>query len=359
MQQLINFQYFQEQVKKTSKKNNISQLKKLLKVAYKHKYIYTNPQCFDARKKIDAAKLKLLGQEFLNSPLVVKAEIKERGWSDRMIEEYLIPDVYKPNKFYKCAGNMKLYSLTKVERLEQEDTINNLIEKNLTRRYQIKVNKERKLLWSGIKFVTAIGDYDIAIALLTRKILRNYRDICLNQEVFKILKPFIIKCFIANEIFTNTYVYWADVKGFKFCFLTADPSLFPTVSGSLDIYNLLYEFPMKKSESDLIYSLSDWKDRENILEVTNFLSKNRIYLENPNWELINQFPLSKYPDPPNEDKIFIDDLDRQKKAMWEGFLKEISPIKEYQKTGCPKQFDCKLMGGNGTFCSNYFVCKKT
>ena len=132
MIRFFSFQYLQEQVKKALKRNNIKELKKLLKIAYKHKYLATNPQLFDGKKKLEQAKLFLLAKEILEPALVVKATIKERGWSDRMIEEYLVPDVYKPNKYYKCAGDMKLYCLIRIEQLEQEDIINNLIEKNLT-----------------------------------------------------------------------------------------------------------------------------------------------------------------------------------------------------------------------------------
>ena len=351
---LFNFQYLQEQVKKTSKKNNISQLKKLLKVAYKHKYIYTNPQCFDARKKIDAAKLKLLGQEFLNSPLVVKAEIKERGWSDRMIEEYLVPDIYKPNKYYKCAGDMKLYSLVKIQRLESEDYINQLIEKNLSIRYQIRVNKERKILLNGIKFVTAIGDYDIAIALLFRA-LKN--KVVLPDLAFKFLEPFIVDCFLTCDVFSDLYIYWVNVKGYRFFYLYS--KLVSSCKGSLKNYFLEFDEDMGvESNLKLILSLSGWKNFQEILIGLESLLKFPLELNAGNWEIINKFVPVKYPDPPNADDIFVINLAQEKSAMWEDFLKEISPIKEYQKTGCPKQFDCKLMGGNGAFCRNYFVCKK-
>lgn len=359
---IFNFQYLQEQVKKKLKQNKIQKLKQLLITAYKFKYLKTNPALIDGRKKDGIEALKILAEEFLNPLLVLKATIKERGWSDLMIEEYLIPDIYQPNRYYKCAGDIKLYSLTRVELLEQDDRINKLIEKNLARRYTRKVKKETDLLLKGIKFVLAIGSYNMAIALLFRglekyKKASNFDNIDLTNEVLNIIKPFITHCFIVEEIFTNLYIYWVNIQGFKFCFLSADPSLFPVVNGNLVKYNFDYISSSTKFELNLICNLSGWRKIEDICQGINILSKNPIPLEQPNWEQINQFPISKYPNPPHPDTIFIANLAKEKLSMWQSFSQKLQNINCYQKTRCPLKLNCNIMGGNGIYCSNFLECK--
>lgn len=360
---LFNFQYLQEQVKKQLKQNKIKELKQLLITAYKFKYLKTNPVLIDCRKKQRIEDLKILAEEFLNPLLVLKATIKERGWSDSMIEKYLIPDIYQPNRYYKCAGDIKLYSLTRVKLLEQDDRINKLIEKNLARRYTRKVKKETDLLLKGIKFVWAIGSYNIAIGLLFRALKEHQKEstlayIDLTYEVFDRIKPFITHCFIAEEIFTNLYVYWVNIQGFKFCFLSADSSLFPTVNGNLVKYDLDYISSSTKFELDLICHLSGWEKIEDISQGINILSKNPLPLEQPNWEQINQFPISKFPHPPHPDNIFLANLAQEKLSMWQNFSEKIQNINCYQKTRCPLELNCNIMGGNGNYCRNFLECKK-
>lgn len=360
---LFNFQYLQEQVKKKLKQNKIQELKKLLMTAYKFKYLKTNPALIDGRKKQGIEAFKILAEEFLNPLLVLKATIKERGWSDSMIEEYLIPDIYKPNRYYKCAGDIKLYSLTRVELLEQDDPINKLIEKNLTKRYVRKVKKETDLLLKGIKFVQSIGSYNIAIGLLFQALQKqeketNFDNIHLTNEVLNIIKPFITHCFIAEEIFTNLYVYWVNIQGFKFCFLSADPSWFPVVNGNLVKYDFDYISSSTKLELNLIYNLSGWGKIEDISQGINILSKNTIPLSQPNWEQINQFPTSEYPNPPHPDAIFIVNLAKEKLSMWKSFSEKLQNINCYQKIGCPLELNCNIMGKNSNYCSNFLECKK-
>lgn len=49
-----------------------------------------------------------------------KATIKQRGWTDKAIELFLIsPDKISPNPYYKSAHPMKLYLIKRVEKIEK------------------------------------------------------------------------------------------------------------------------------------------------------------------------------------------------------------------------------------------------
>ena len=56
-------------------------------------------------------------------PLLTMAQLKARGWTPTLVKKFLgSPDATKPNPHYRSAAPMQLYSLARVEVVEQEDT---------------------------------------------------------------------------------------------------------------------------------------------------------------------------------------------------------------------------------------------
>jgi hypothetical protein len=54
--------------------------------------------------------------------LLTLTQLKERGWTPTLVKKFLgSPDATKPNPHYRSAAPMQLYSLARVELVEQED----------------------------------------------------------------------------------------------------------------------------------------------------------------------------------------------------------------------------------------------
>lgn len=59
-------------------------------------------------------------KRFKKDTLLTKSKIKERGWTEGLIEKFLPnPDSLCTNPVFKCASPMKLYYLLKVEKIEK------------------------------------------------------------------------------------------------------------------------------------------------------------------------------------------------------------------------------------------------
>ena len=58
----------------------------------------------------------------MQNDYVCHSSLRERGWTDAMIRDYeLEPDKTVSNPHYKCAGDMKLYKIERLEKIESEE----------------------------------------------------------------------------------------------------------------------------------------------------------------------------------------------------------------------------------------------
>jgi len=70
-----------------------------------------------------------------NIPNVTVQDLKERGWTDSIIRDYLgAPDLTKPNTTYKSAAPMRLYDLARAEAVEATNDWTDLMEKTARRK---------------------------------------------------------------------------------------------------------------------------------------------------------------------------------------------------------------------------------
>jgi hypothetical protein len=94
------------------------ELRESLNCAVKKRLIGSLPD-LNLSKTADRVILMEIANSFLDSGLVTRATIKERNWSDGMINKFLgSPDVLVRNPRYKSAAPMQLFSLNKVILLE-------------------------------------------------------------------------------------------------------------------------------------------------------------------------------------------------------------------------------------------------
>lgn len=65
---------------------------------------------------------------------ITKSEVKKRGWTDTIIDKWLVVDHEETNPMYKLAAPMKLYLLEDVERFEQTDDFKDWFKKKQSRK---------------------------------------------------------------------------------------------------------------------------------------------------------------------------------------------------------------------------------
>jgi hypothetical protein len=93
------------------------QLKDTLIYIYRKNYIKETPQILDLRKKKDKEQLIVYANNFLKAKLICKIKLYERGWTEDLINTYLLyPDKTEINPTNR--RRLDLYSLCKVESLE-------------------------------------------------------------------------------------------------------------------------------------------------------------------------------------------------------------------------------------------------
>ena len=377
MQQFIytNYRY---QIRKLldkieREKKHYGKLKTLLLPCYKFKYLDLNPKDYNASKKCDRERLIAIAREFADLKLVTRKTIKERGWTDKLIDRYLIVDIFAKNPYYKKAGDMRLYCLKKVEILEAEPEIKTAIADSIARRLKLKLNNEQRLALAPYKWLAAIGDPYIAIALLLRLLNKAIKDVpCYEQrssfynlkdKVLKRLINFKAQTFIARkEVFGNRplYCHWFNVNGYKLCFHSYE-SLGYEDDFSLEEYNIEYNSKLEKSDQKLLFKLSGWRTIKEATEGLSHLIAIEQYLGRFSLKInnISLFSSPKHPEPPTGDDLFILKLNREKDYLFMNFKTEIININKYRKFGCPLGFDCKIMGGiNNYRCANFSQCTK-
>ena len=110
---------------------------------------------------------------------LTKTMVKERGWSDTMIDKFLPkPDQIKDNPKYKCAAPMKLYGKKRVERIEAKPTFLDAKEKSAVRRIGAKkaVVTKRRVTVEEAERVPILPPAIIPKDELTRKAIQHHNN---------------------------------------------------------------------------------------------------------------------------------------------------------------------------------------
>ena len=114
---------------------------------------------------------------------ITKTELKkERGWTDSLINEFVsVPDVHYPNPHSKKAGNICLYSIDRIIKIEENSEFrakNDIISKRKVTAAKVVVTKREKLKQSaaGYKPILPILKYEE----LKEKAIAHY--VMLNNE---------------------------------------------------------------------------------------------------------------------------------------------------------------------------------
>jgi hypothetical protein len=111
------------------------ELREALKVAAKHRLLALAAKQFNLNRKQDRLDLVTLAEAFLVTPMITKSTLKERFWTDTLIAKYLpTPDVETKNPHYKSAAPMRLYVLTRIELLEQQEDVKTALQKVASQR---------------------------------------------------------------------------------------------------------------------------------------------------------------------------------------------------------------------------------
>lgn len=254
-------------INKTNK--GYGDLKKLLLAAEKHNYLSSNLANIKANTKVGKKLLVSIVITFNSLQLVTTKTIKSRGWTDKMIAQHLQVDIWAKNPYYKSSGDMKLYCLSRIENLEScNPDIKSAIAVNLAKRQKLKVKKEQKLADAPLKWLAAIGDPDIAIALLTRLLNKAVKDIkdCVLRLQFYEIKDKILNKLLSyktttliarKEYYDNRllYCHWFNIKGYKLSFHSYQ-SLGYEGSFSLEQYNIKFGSKLDKNDQKLLFNLS-------------------------------------------------------------------------------------------------------
>ena len=353
-------------------KKGYGDLKKLLLDCQKHNYLSSYVLKIKANTKIGRASLITVANAFCDLQLVTQKTIKDRGWTDKLIKDYLQVDIYAKNPYYKTSGDMKLYCLSRVENLECFNSkVNFAVTNNKLKRQKSKDKKEQRLATAPFKWLDSIGDPDIAIALLLRLLNQAIKNdghyesrkafYCLKVKILDKLKPYKVQTFIARkELFNKLlYCHWFNINGYKLSFHSYD-SLDYKGSFSLEQYDIKFDSTIVDSDKKLLFKLSGWRTINEAIKGLQYLSdreiKGSFKLKTNN---INKFTPPQYPDPPTEDDLFVLKLNQNKKYMLINFNARMKEIKQYKEKGCPLNFNCELMGGINKYrCSNYEKCKR-
>lgn len=375
------------------KNKGYKQLKQLLKPACKYHYLSADLSKIKANTKVGRVQLVNIARTFCDLKIVTRKTIKTRGWTDKMIEQYLWVDVLAKNPYYKSAGDMKLYCLSRIQNLECFDPdIKSLVAINLARRAKLKQTKEQKLKDAPFKWLTAIGDPYIAIALLLCLLNKAIEDFANHEfrnyfyekkeRILIKLKSFKTQTFVARtEVGCQhkkryLYCHWFDVNGYKVSFRSYE-SLGYEGEESLEQYSLKFDSKLDTKDKQLLFKLSGWQTiSEAIAGLEYYLDKDLMLVEHPPlakptsnrhasigvWQPTNniqKFSPPKYPDPPTEDELFVLGMNRDREYMMMNFNSIKKEIDRYKSFGCPINYDCKYMGKiNELRCANYKQCSK-
>lgn len=104
----------------SNEKKFYSHLKALLISIFEDRFINTDPRGFDIRTKKGKDLLMDTAEQFLKAKVINKASLVERGWSNELINKYLSqPHLKETTNPFGRTLILELYSLIKVEQLEQ------------------------------------------------------------------------------------------------------------------------------------------------------------------------------------------------------------------------------------------------
>lgn len=374
---IFSFQTYQSEIKILLKqiggtKRKLSRLKSLLIDCYKYNYIATDPQVLDGRKKADRASLINLAETFISTKLVTRRTIKDRGWTDKLIEQHLQVDIYAKNPYYKISGDMKLYSLPRIERLELVDlNLAKAIALNQAKKDKRAYKNQQRLEAAPFKWLSAIGDPWVAIALLLRlinKAVKNFKDYSRRKHIYAIkdrslirLKPFLVQtCIAREEIFTRQklYCHWFNINSYRLSF-NSYQSLGQSPQINLEQYNLRFGSPLLKSDRDLLFKLSGWRTLNEAIAGLEFLLSQEYFGKFCVQQVTGEFSSPQHPVPPTTDYLFALKLEEESVIMYKNFANHKKAIAQYLINGCPLQLDCNQMGKvNQWRCLNYNNCQE-
>lgn len=357
------------QLKTSFEAKDYKQVKKILLQAFKYGYLNFSIQEIDLRKSKSKDRLIKLINELNNLKLVTRRTIKDRGWTDKIIQEFLWVDIYAKNPYYKTAPTMKLYCLSRVIWVENNQA-KQKIQVTLDRRKRARIKKENKLGSIGLKWIAAIGNPYVAIALLFYLLDRaSLVGLLPNRINFNKLADRVIDKFIAEGYLVgacssrkfefNIDYYWFNFYGFKVWFSSYDFREIDKLDLPQNLILLQHNNNKIGQDINILLEISGWRSAVEAYQGLSFLIK-KDYMGKfeLNTELIDKFTTPAHPDPITEDEIFIEKLKIEQKEMKRHFDRIKQQLKEYKQVKCPQGFDCQKMGAVNSFsCSNYESCK--
>lgn len=156
------------------------ELREALTIVAKHRYLELPAKQFNLSRKQDKLDLVILANSFVTTPMITKSTLKMRGWTDKLIAKYLSSaDEVTRNPHYKNSAPMRLYALTRVEVLEEQEEVQIALEKVSNQREArslgalkgIETKREKLLEWVG-SLEISIPKYEIG--QLLRKAVQHY-----------------------------------------------------------------------------------------------------------------------------------------------------------------------------------------
>ena len=365
----LDYENYKYQLESLLKRKDYKQAKKILLQALKYGYLDFSIQEIDLRKNKGRAKLIELINKFNDLKLVTCRTIKDRGWTDKIIEEFLWVDIYAKNPYYKTAPSMKLYCLSRVIWVENNQA-KQKVQAILDRRERARIKKESQLGLIGLRWIAAIGNPYVAIALLLYLLDRaNLTGLLPNRIDFnkladRVIDKFIAEGYLVGACSSEKYdshieYYWFDFYGFKVWFSSHKFREIDKLNLPKNLILLQYNNNRIGRDINILLEISGWRSPSEALQGLSFLiEKDYMGKFELNTELIDKFTTPAHPNPITKDEIFIEELKIEQKEMKRDFDRIKQQLKEYEQVKCPQGFDCQKMGAiNNYRCSNYESCK--
>lgn len=106
--------------------------------------------------------------------LLTASKIKERGWTDTMINRFLgEPDQRKTNPHYRSGPPMRLFALARIEATEQRPDVNEQIAKTLARRPARKAAARKAVETKTAQLLREVEEMAVEVEVLPAKEARR------------------------------------------------------------------------------------------------------------------------------------------------------------------------------------------
>lgn len=177
--------------------NFYKQLKQTLISAYNYKFIESDVSKLDIRNQKNKATLLNIGSVFLNSPVISKLKLQDRGWSLALINKYAgEADLVENNPQLRDVSYLYLYSLHRIETIEKD--IHDLLEFNIITK-PTPINKDTDINeW--------IASFNIKIPSLSLELLLKNSIDTYNNKIIKKFedgRSFYTKAHILEQLCIN------------------------------------------------------------------------------------------------------------------------------------------------------------